>query len=114
MALNCVEAQLLCSVEFGTIMLWYYLADRTTVFGQNSKVRQLHFSWMSAVSASKMTPAPESCPPLTSIPSTFNVHVNFEAINLRYLPFSRGFTERRGLYPFNEVNCVARCSCLSL
>ena len=26
-----------CSVELGTIMLWYYIADRTTVFPRNSK-----------------------------------------------------------------------------
>lgn len=27
-----------CRVEFGTIMLWYYVADRTTVFPQGIKV----------------------------------------------------------------------------
>jgi hypothetical protein len=27
-----------CSVEFGTIMLWYFVADRTAVFGQGTKV----------------------------------------------------------------------------
>ena len=27
-----------CRVEFGTILLWYYLADRTTVFPQGIKV----------------------------------------------------------------------------
>ena len=26
-----------CSVELGTIMLWYYLADRTDIFPRNTK-----------------------------------------------------------------------------
>lgn len=32
-----------CRVEFGTIMLWYYVADRTTVFPQGIKVIILCF-----------------------------------------------------------------------
>jgi hypothetical protein len=27
-------------VEFGTIMVWYFIADRTTIVGQGSKVNK--------------------------------------------------------------------------
>lgn len=30
-----------CSVEFGTIMLWYYIVDRTTVFNYGAKVSSM-------------------------------------------------------------------------
>lgn len=30
---------MLCRVEFGTIMLWYYAVDRTSLFSYGKKVR---------------------------------------------------------------------------
>jgi hypothetical protein len=30
-----------CSVEFGTILLWFFVCDRTTVFWQAEKVRRV-------------------------------------------------------------------------
>lgn len=33
---------MLCRVEFGTIMLWYYTVDRTSLFSYGKKVHCIH------------------------------------------------------------------------